>query len=113
MQIILLNLLISIIGSTYDKHVEKSDAARNYELLGLIYENEKELLISDKNYFEEKRNKNIIGPYLFYLEDENENEMNNQEKIDNSQKNSDDIKMGINELKSEIIDIREKLNKKS
>ena len=61
--IIMLNLLISIIGSTFAKVVEAENSNRTYELLTVLYEIEKYQILDTKNA-KILREEGIIGEYL-------------------------------------------------
>lgn len=74
----MLNLLISIIGFTFGKVIETENAMRNFELLTIITEIEKNKLNSSKIKKLEKENK--IGDYLICFH--NEHHFKEEEKIE-------------------------------
>ena len=107
MSIIMLNLLISIIGSTFDSVLASEKSMRNIEMLGVIYEVDR-YKIMGKKIQKEMRQNQVIGDYLICF--------HNLSHFKEEQKNDEHLlnDMHVLNKKVESIDnyLQEKLEKK-
>ena len=100
LSIIMLNLLISIIGETYNKVVAAEKSNRTYEMLSVIYEIEKFKIFGRREYARLKEN-SIIGDYLVCFH--NLSHFQKQtESLETHLKENQEIKEKITEIRSEI-----------
>ena len=116
--IILLNLLISIVGKTFDNVWESKSSTRTYELLNIMSSNGgiDEILLSSNSKENLRRNK-IIGKYLFCFYNKKSEEENieqgefNKKVLENNKDFSGKLEQIVSKINSNASDMDSKIEK--
>ena len=116
--VILLNLLISIIGKTFDNVWESKSSTRTYELLNIMSGNggiDDEILSNTEA--EKMRNQKIIGKYLFCFYNKKNEEENieqgefNKKVLENNRDFSDRLEQIVEKMGENSTDMDTKIEK--